>query len=39
VLHNEDPDLVVTRIALARAVLRIMQNGFELLAIPFLDKM
>ncbi len=39
VLHNKDANLVETRIALARAVLRVMQNGFELLAIPFLEKM
>jgi arginyl-tRNA synthetase len=39
VLHNENPDLVVTRIALAKTVLQTMKNGFELLAIPFLEKM
>ncbi len=39
VLHNEDADLVVTRIALAKTVLQVMKNGFELLAIPFIEKM
>ncbi|MEJ2663393.1 MAG: arginine--tRNA ligase [Spirochaetia bacterium] len=39
VLHNEDADIVVTRITLARAVLRVMKNGFALLAIPFIEKM
>lgn len=39
VLHNENADLVVTRIALAKTVLQVMKNGFALLAIPFIEKM
>ncbi len=39
VLHNESADLVVTRIELARAVLQVLRNGFELLGIPYLERM
>jgi arginyl-tRNA synthetase len=39
VLHNEDADLVVTRVTLVEAVLQVMKNGFELLGIPFLESM
>ena len=39
VLHNEDPNLVVTRITLARAVLQVMKNGMYLINVPFLSSM
>lgn len=39
VLRNEDPDLVVTRIALVRAVAQVLKNGLRLLAMPFLEAM
>ncbi len=39
VLHNEDADLVVTRITLTRAVLQVLKNGLELINVPFLDRM
>jgi arginyl-tRNA synthetase len=39
VLHNEDPDLVVTRITLTKAVLQVLKNGLELINVPFLDRM
>jgi arginyl-tRNA synthetase len=39
VLRNEDPDLVVTRIALVRAVVQVLKNGLRLLAMPFLEAM
>ncbi|MCF7928355.1 MAG: arginine--tRNA ligase [Spirochaetales bacterium] len=39
ILHNENPDIVVSRIRLVRAVLQVMKNGFHLLNIPFLDVM
>ncbi|MBA7648299.1 Arginine--tRNA ligase [subsurface metagenome] len=39
VLHNQDSDLVVSRISLARAVLRVLQNGCRLIGVPILAKM
>ncbi len=39
VLHNERIDLVHTRIAVARAVVQVLRNGFRILGIPFLEKM
>ena len=39
VLHNEDRDLVVSRITLARAVRQVLYNGMRLIGIPFLDRM
>jgi len=39
VLHNEDPNLVVSRIQLVKAVKQVLSNCFELLAIPFLERM
>jgi arginyl-tRNA synthetase len=39
VLGNEDPNLVVTRLELIRAFLVVLKNGFELIGIPFLEKM
>ncbi len=39
VLKNDDPDLVVTRITLSRAVLQVFQNAFPLVGIPFLSSM
>lgn len=39
VLRNEDPDLVVSRIGLVRAVAQVLANGLRLLAIPFLEAM
>ncbi len=39
VLRNEDSNLVVSRIALVRAVLQVVRNGLSLLGIPFLAVM
>ena len=39
VLHNENPSLVHTRIAIARGVIQVLKNGFRLIGIPFLDRM
>ena len=39
VLHNDDNDIVHTRIAIAKAVVRVLRNGFAILGIPFLEKM
>lgn len=39
VLHNEDPNLVVTRITLARAVLQVMRNGLLYINVPYLSSM
>ena len=39
VLHNEDPDLVVSRITLARVVRQVLYNGMRLIGVPFLDRM
>jgi arginyl-tRNA synthetase len=39
VLRNEDQDLVVSRIALVRAMGQVLRNGLELLGIPFLEAM
>ncbi len=39
VLRNEDTNLVVSRIALVKAALQVLQNGLTLLGIPFLSVM
>ena len=39
VLRNKDSNLVVSRIALVRAVLYVLRNGLSLLGIPFLSAM
>ena len=39
VLHNEDPNLVASRIALARAVLQVLKNGLHFINVPFLQSM
>ena len=39
VLHNENPDLVVTRVSISKAALQVLKNGFKLILIPFLEKM
>jgi arginyl-tRNA synthetase len=39
VLHNEDPDLVVSRIRLAEAVRQALACGMDLIGVPFLEKM
>jgi arginyl-tRNA synthetase len=39
VLHNENVDLIHTRIAIAKGVVRVLQNGLRVLGIPFLEKM
>ncbi len=39
VLHNEDPDLVATRITLAQAVLQVLKNGLHFINVPFLSSM
>ena len=39
VLHNEDSDIIRSRIELSRAVLQVLENAFELVGIPFLERM
>jgi arginyl-tRNA synthetase len=39
VLHNEDPDLVVSRIRLAGAVRQVLACGLEMVGVPLLEKM
>jgi len=39
VLHNENTDLVVTRIELSRAILQVLKNAYYLVGIPFLERM
>jgi arginyl-tRNA synthetase len=39
VLHNEDPDLVVSRIRLAEAVRQVLACGMEMVGVPFLERM
>ena len=39
VLRNEDQDLVISRIALVRAMGQVVRNGLQLLGIPFLEAM
>lgn len=39
VLQNDNADLVVTRIELAKSVLQVMRNGLSLIGVPFLEKM
>ncbi len=39
ILHNENPDLVVSRITLARAVRQVLGNGMRLIGTPLLDRM
>ncbi|MDA3955322.1 arginine--tRNA ligase [Oceanispirochaeta sp.] len=39
ILGVEDKSLTVSRMALARAVLQVLKNGFDLVNIPFLSKM
>ncbi len=39
VLHNENPDLVVSRITLVQTVRQVLYNGMRLIGVPFLDRM
>ncbi len=39
ILHNEDSDIVVSRVELSRAVLEVLKSGMYLLGIPFLKSM
>ena len=39
VLHNENPDLIVSRVELLKAINIVLEKGFSLLSIPFLEKM
>lgn len=39
ILHNADADLVATRVRLCRAVAQVLRNAFDLVAIPYLDRM
>jgi len=39
VLHNEDLDLVVSRITLTQALRQVLANGMDLIGVPFLDRM
>ena len=38
VLHNEDLDLVVSRITLTQALRQVLANGMDLIGVPFLDR-
>ncbi len=38
-LHNEDADLVISRIRLCSAVRQVLYNGMQLIGVPFLDRM
>ena len=39
ILHNENEDLVETRVSLSRALITVLQNAFALIGIPFLSAM
>lgn len=39
VLHNDDPNLVITRVTLAKAVLQVLKNGLFFINVPFLASM
>ena len=39
ILHNENADLVASRIYLSKALLQILKNAFTLLGIPFMEIM
>jgi arginyl-tRNA synthetase len=39
VLRNEDPNLVLSRIALVKGMAQVLRNGLALLGIPFLEAM
>ena len=39
ILHNEEADLVATRIHLIRGIKKVLENGLYLLGIPFLEQM
>lgn len=39
VLNNEDKVLAVTRMKLSSAVLQVLKNGFEMIGLPYLEKM
>jgi arginyl-tRNA synthetase len=39
VLQNENADLVVSRITLARSVRQVLYNGMRLIGVPFLERM
>lgn len=39
ILNNEDKAVAVSRMTLSTAILQVFRNGFELIGIPFLEKM
>lgn len=39
ILHNDERDLIETRIVLAKSVLQVLKNGLKLISVPFLDRM
>ncbi len=39
ILKNDDEKVTVARVALSKAVLQVLKNGFALIGIPFLEKM
>ncbi|MFW6343226.1 MAG: arginine--tRNA ligase, partial [Sediminispirochaetaceae bacterium] len=39
VLHNDDPNVIRSRIELAAGVVQVLKNAFELVGIPFLERM
>jgi arginyl-tRNA synthetase len=39
ILHNENIDLIVSRLRMAKAIRSILTAGLDLLAIPFLERM
>lgn len=39
ILHNENPNLVVSRIELSKMILQVLKNAYFLVGIPFLERM
>ncbi|MFP4491508.1 MAG: arginine--tRNA ligase [Spirochaetaceae bacterium] len=39
VLHNDNPNVIRSRIELAAGVVQVLKNAFELVGIPFLERM
>jgi len=39
ILHNENKDLIKSRIVLAKSVLQVLKNGLKFISVPFLERM
>jgi arginyl-tRNA synthetase len=39
ILNNEDKKVAVSRMKLSMSILQVLRNGFEMIGIPFLEKM